>query len=418
MPGFQSSEIILAIQLIAEYFDPSISGNPESKYMEGLALIPDYQPIPLPAPVWLLQLLLVLGFFLHAVPMNVVLGGGFLSSTFLFLGKDKKDGELYRMGKALAKSLPLFISFAITQGIVPLLFLQLLYGPMFYTSSVLIAVPWLSIIMLIITAYYMSYWTIYNYLKKDDSGKSTGLAPLFLLVMSLIFLGVAYLFVTNMTLMLHPERWVALYQANQNGMNLPVMDVNTFARFLHFVLAGFAVTGLAIGCFGLGINKRDEEFAGYLVKTGSGIYLVVTMIQIFVGGWFLMTLPREMMMKYMGQDQFATITFGVSMLFMLVSIITAGLAFSNKSSKAFVAGLVSALATVLAMVVMRHQLRTFHLEPFISPEKLPVSTQWDLLIVFIISAVALIIYLIWLSKLVWGANNPPPKEKAAAASGS
>ena len=51
MPGFQSSEIILAIQLIAEYFDPSISGNPESKYMEGLALIPDYQPIPLPAPV-------------------------------------------------------------------------------------------------------------------------------------------------------------------------------------------------------------------------------------------------------------------------------------------------------------------------------------------------------------------------------
>ncbi|HMO23392.1 MAG TPA: hypothetical protein PKC98_20715 [Candidatus Melainabacteria bacterium] len=54
--------------------------------MEGLALIPDYQPIPLPAPVWLLQLLLVLGFFLHAVPMNVVLGGGFVSSACLYLG--------------------------------------------------------------------------------------------------------------------------------------------------------------------------------------------------------------------------------------------------------------------------------------------------------------------------------------------
>jgi hypothetical protein len=30
-----------------------------------------YQPIPFPAPVALLKSLLVLGFFLHAIPMNV-----------------------------------------------------------------------------------------------------------------------------------------------------------------------------------------------------------------------------------------------------------------------------------------------------------------------------------------------------------
>ncbi|HMP52065.1 MAG TPA: hypothetical protein PKD05_10985 [Candidatus Melainabacteria bacterium] len=374
--------------------------------MEGLALIPDYQPIPLPAPVWLLQLLLVLGFFLHAVPMNVVLGGGFVSSACLYLGRGNKDGDLYRMGKALATSLPLFISFAITQGIVPLLFLQLLYGPMFYTSSVLIAVPWLAVILLIIVAYYMSYWTIYKYLKKKDGEANKGMAPVVLLLMSFIFLGVAYLFVTNMTLMLHPERWQSLYQANQNGLNLPGMDVNTMARFLHFFLAGFAVTGLALGCFGLAINKRDEEFAGYLIKKGSAIYLLITLVQIGVGGWFLMSLPKEMMMKYMGQDQLATITFVVSMVFMMVSIVGTGLAFTGGSRKMFITGLVSALLTVLAMVVMRHQLRIYHLAPYVDPEKLPVSTQWDLLIVFIISAVALIAYLVWLARLVWGANNP------------
>ncbi|HMO23391.1 MAG TPA: hypothetical protein PKC98_20710, partial [Candidatus Melainabacteria bacterium] len=85
---------------------------------------------------------------------------------------------------------------------------------MFYTSSVLIAVPWLAVILLIIVAYYMSYWTIYKYLKKKDGEANKGMAPVVLLLMSFIFLGVAYLFVTNMTLMLHPERWQSLYQAN------------------------------------------------------------------------------------------------------------------------------------------------------------------------------------------------------------
>lgn len=375
--------------------------------MDPLTLIPDYQPIPLPAPVELLQLLLVLGFFLHAVPMNVVLGGGFFASACMFMGRNDQDKNIYKMGKLLASSLPLFISFAITQGIVPLLFLQLLYGPVFYTSSVLIAVPWLSIVLLIIIAYYASYWTIYNYLKRGE-GRGVALrASIVLFMMALIFLAVAFLFVTNMTLMLHPERWLALYQASQTGMNLPAMDMNTVARYLHFVLAGFAVTGLAIGCFGLGINKRDEEFSGYLIKTGSAMYLIITLVQIFVGGWFLMTLPREIMLNYMGQDIVATVTFGLSMLFMLISIVATALSSTNKSSKAFIGGLVTALLTVLTMVVMRHQLRVYLLAPYVQPEKLPVSTQWDLLIVFVISAVGLIAYLIWLGKLVWNANNPP-----------
>ncbi|MBK9145014.1 MAG: hypothetical protein IPM23_21175 [Candidatus Melainabacteria bacterium] len=374
--------------------------------MEALNLIPSYQPIPLPAPVWLLQLLLVLGFFLHAVPMNVVLGGGFISAACLYAGRQDKQGKVYRMGKALATSLPLFISFAITQGIVPLLFLQLLYGPMFYTSSVLIAVPWLAVIGLLVVAYYMSYWTIYKYLKpkNPEAPDRSAMAPAVLLVMSLIFLGVAYLFVTNMTLMLHPERWMDLYRASANGMNLPGMDLSTIARFSHFLLAGFAVTGLAIGCFGLGINTRDEDYSSWLIKKGSSIYLIITLVQIFVGAWFLVSLPKEFMLNFMGKEIIGTASFGASMLFMVLSLLGTGLSSTNGSSKAFSGGLVTALLTVLSMVVMRHQLRVYHLDPFIHPETLPVSTQWDLLIVFIISAVLLIVYLTWLGSLVWKAN--------------
>ena len=37
--------------------------------------IPQPDPLALPAPAWLLWALLLLTFFLHVIPMNLVLGG-------------------------------------------------------------------------------------------------------------------------------------------------------------------------------------------------------------------------------------------------------------------------------------------------------------------------------------------------------
>jgi len=61
------------------------------------------------------------------------------------------------------------------------------------------------------------------------------------------------------------------------------------------------------------------------------------------------------------------------------------------------------------MIVNRHQLRHFMVSPFIQPESVQVSTQWDLLIVFVLSAVALIAYLVWLGKTIYKAHNPANK---------
>ena len=41
--------------------------------------IPLLDPIPLPAPAWLLSALLALTFTLHLIPMNLVLGGSILA---------------------------------------------------------------------------------------------------------------------------------------------------------------------------------------------------------------------------------------------------------------------------------------------------------------------------------------------------
>lgn len=381
--------------------------------MDPSSIVPLYQPIPFPAPVWLLETLLILGFFLHALPMNVVLGGGFLSAALIFAGKENREGYLFRTGKALATALPLFISFAVTQGIVPLLFVQLLYGPAFYTSSILMAVPWLSVLLIIIISYYLSYVVIYRYFKSEKALTAAGAVQTaaLLLVMSMGFALVGFLFSNNMTLMLTPAKWLAMYSQNANGLHLNLSEGSLIPRYLHFFVASFATAGITLGLFGLYIAKRNAEFSNYMIKLGSRIYLAFTLLQLPVGFWYLKSLPPEFMHKFMGGDTIAAAIFGVAMLFTVVAVVTSALASQSGNAKAYLVSLTSNALIILLMIINRHQLRVWHMNSFnLNPNNVPVSTQWDLLITFVLSAVALIVYLVWLCKLVAKAYAPKEGE--------
>jgi hypothetical protein len=373
--------------------------------MELAQLIPGFQPLPFPLPVWLMQLLLVLGFYLHALPMNVMLGGGFTSAALFFIGRNDKQSYPYRAAKALTVSLPLFISFAITQGIVPLLFLQLLFGPAFYTSSILMAVPWLSLLAVLMSCYYIAYFVVYRVFKEKDDRKVAGKAISWLLLMSLGFTLIGFVFSNNMTLMLQPEKWLALYQANSHGMHLNTSEPQIIPRYLHFFIAAIAVTGMTLGCFGLYMLKREEQFGRWMIKIGSKIFLIATVWQIPVGLWFLKALPAQYAILFLGGDTPATAVFALSMVLTLVAILASALAHSSGSKAAFITALVTNAVLVLSMIVNRHQLRQFYLSPHIKPDLVAVQTQWDLLAIFLVSAVALIAYLVWLCRLVWTAYN-------------
>lgn len=363
------------------------------------SLIPEYQPIPFPAPLWLIQSLLVIGFFTHAIPMNVALGGPLIAALLLMLGFSKKDPENYftRIGKSLANSLPIFISVAITQGIVPLLFLQLVYGPLYYSSSIFMAIPWLSIIVILLTAYYLIY------IFKFQQTKLGSFGPWLLIIGTILFGVIAYFFTNNMVLMTSPEKILEVVSASNDGFNMAPADKQILPRYLHFLVSAFAITGIAIGSFSFFYSNRDEKYAIWLRQLGSGIYLVITLLQFAVGAWFLLALPREIMFKYMGQDQLATITFAVSLLLVIVSIICSAITWKTGSKCVFKLTLASSMLVVFTMIVMRHLLRIFTTHDFIKPELVPVSIQWDILIVFLIGAVALVGFLIWLVNFTWRA---------------
>src|SRR5271165_6599219 len=117
--------------------------------------LPHLDPMPLPAPVWLLRTLLLLTFFLHVLFMNCLLGG--TTITLVCMMRRTTSAFSARLAGDLGRLLPSVFAFTITLGVAPLLFLQVMYGHLLYTSSILIGVPWLAVIGLVILAYYGVY---------------------------------------------------------------------------------------------------------------------------------------------------------------------------------------------------------------------------------------------------------------------
>lgn len=361
-------------------------------------VIPDFQPVPFPAPLWVLKSLLVVGFYLHAIPMNVALGGALIAGLYLLFGKGKPDNYANRIGHSLALGLPFFVSLAITQGIVPLLFLQLVYGPLYYTSSILMGTPWILLLVLLLTGYYGLY--LYK-LKSKNLG---GFGGWLLIGISLLFALIGFLFSNNMTLMLHPETWPAVVNSAGIGRGvgtfLNTADPTLLSRYLHIMLAAVAVAGLAVGGYGLYWRKRDEAYGSWLISQGSSWYVVITLIQVAIGGWFLMTLPRPIMQQFMGHDQWGTIAFMGSMVLSLLSLFALGAAMKSGKSGPFKVGMFFALVVVFLMALMRHQLREYTVGAFFHPEVVPIKPQWDLISVFGASAIGLVVYMGWLLKVV------------------
>lgn len=378
--------------------------------MDTTHFMATFQPLPFPLPLWLMQVLLVAGLYLHALPMNVILGGGFLCSALFLASKGERDSFAFRAARALTMALPVFISFAITQGIVPLLFVQLVYGPAFYTSSIVMAVPWLLVVFIVMASYYLSYLVIYKILKKEHDATTAFSSALYIMLMAIGFAAVGWIFTNNMTLMLSPEKWSTLYQANSSGLHMNTNEPQLIPRYLHFFIAAISVAGMTIGCFGLYMRKREKDFSDWMIKLGSRVYLAATLWQIPVGLWFLRAIPAQYAQCFLGGDLPATIVFVVSMVLTLIAIATAAMASSSASKPAFISALVTNALVILTMIVNRHQLRSFYLDERLKANLVPIQTQWDLLAIFLISTVALILYLVWLSRLVWSGYHPVKTE--------
>ena len=191
--------------------------------------VPHVDPLPLPGPVWLFTALLLVVFTLHVVAMNSALGGSLWTLWNYLRGRNSEHEYSRKLAHELSQMLPTFLAFAVTLGVAALLFVQVLFGNFLYTSSILIGSLWLAVIPLVMVAYYGFYYFSY----KAEGRK--GIAGCVLAISACVLLCIGFIFVNNMTLMLDPSRWLAMYRARPNGWNLNFGEHQVLPRYLHIV---------------------------------------------------------------------------------------------------------------------------------------------------------------------------------------
>ncbi len=345
-------------------------------------LIPYPDPIPLPAPAWLLEALLVLTLFLHLLPMSLLMGGGTLTVISEFLGR--RDDRHRRLAQATARLLPVLVAFTITLGIAPLLFLQVIYGPLFFSSSILMAWPWLSIVGMMLLGYYGYYWHSYQF---DKLGRR---AVWVTLASTGLFTLIGLLFTSNMVLMLNPARWEALYRAGRSGLQLDLAEPTVFPRFLHMFLASLALSGLGVAILGAVKARADSAFGEWIKRYGLRWFVAATLVQFAVGLWFLVSLPASIRGLFLGGGTFETGLLIVALTLAVISLLTI--------QRSLAIGTISILGTVALMVIIRDRLRAAYLVSEFDPKKLAVQPQiavFALFVLILLCGVATIVWMVW-----------------------
>lgn len=338
-------------------------------------LIPAIDPIPLPAPYWVFKLLLIVTFTLHILAMNFMLGGMVLALASRWSGSRERADRLFG---DIATKLPLLLPATVTLGVAPLLFLQVLYGQFFYTSSVLIAWPWFLALVMLTVAYYGLYYVSARTHRRAGSGRWVLLASFLLTAV------VGFLLSTNLTLSQTPAAWRGKYFADPSGWNLNLSEPTLAPRYLHFFTAAIAVGGLLLMLIAWLKRGGDAQYRRYIFGFGGKAFEYATMAQFVVGFWFLLSLPRDQRILFFGGNGLATLLFAAGIAGAIAAILVVAWALRRDDYRlGACAGTGLTALVVLAMVIMRDILRDGYLKPYFHPERFVVQTQWTVLPLFL-----------------------------------
>ncbi len=349
--------------------------------MNPAALIPT--PDAIPVHWGWFQVLLLVTFYLHILLMNVMLGTVIIA-FIRHLQQPEFPGILTR---EISKKLPFAIALAVNFGVAPLLFVQVLYGNFVYASSVLMAALWLSIVGILIAAYYTAYIYRYQYSKMADGRMvATGIISCLLLV-------IGFFFSNNFTLMLHPGSWHR-YFVHPSAMLLNFSDPTLIPRYLHFAVSSLAVSGLAIALYFRRRQIQGEPEAEEWVRYGCNWFGYATFVNFAIGFWFLGSLPDGLINP-------ATLVGGLFSGFVVVGISMALLAVIYGMRQRVLPALYLMLATLFSMIMAREFLRVAYLKPWFSLADLKVAPAYSPLILFLLFFAGGLVLLAWMLKTTY-----------------
>ncbi|MEW6047708.1 MAG: hypothetical protein AB1609_14700 [Bacillota bacterium] len=350
-----------------------------------MPVLPAPDPIGIPAPPALLQFLLVLTYTLHTLFVGVVVGGTALGLVHT-LAVRRGETALWPLGAHLSQALPVAMAFAITTGVAPLLFVQVLFGQFFYTSSVFVGWTWISVIAALIAGYYaLYYWAIRRRERAHPPG--WGLA-----VALLALAWVAFVMVTNMSLYARPERFAELFNLAGTALNTsePTFAPRYVHALLNFLVIGASYALTAGHLLGRRLPDGGRRIRGFALRWLAGSLA----IQAAASAWYYVSLPVALRQ---GTLQVA----GMVIALILGAVMLAVWVLAQHAARpgAWAAsGAAATVAMAAGLAVARHGVRMASLSAYLQPEAWKLSPQWPQFVLFaalLLGGLVLVGYLLW-----------------------
>ncbi len=361
--------------------------------MNPVTPIAPTNPLGYPAPFWFLEFFKVLGFTLHMVPMNLWYAGMVVVAVLGLFGRDNPR----RLAHRLIGAMPIVIALGINFGIVPLLFTQVAYYQVYYPAGILMAWPWLSVIILLTLAYYGVY--IYATEARKGQVRWWGMATGW--VSAVLFVVIGFLFANNFSLMTDIDAWVEIFQRSSvsgapTGLALNLGDATLFPRWL--LMFGLALTTTAVyvtidAAFFAGDER--EDYRCYAARFAAGLYTLGLVWFAVMGSWYIFgTVDPAMLAAARARP-----------LILLLGVLTAvgpGLPWLLLVAQrrgvdrrlAALAG-VAQFGVLALNAISRQWLQNAEIGRYLAIGQEPVNTQWSPLILF------LILFLIGLAIIGW-----------------
>jgi hypothetical protein len=349
-----------------------------------------------------MKLLSLVTLALHWSAVMILVGSLVLICYLNAVGNSRKSADALTASLILARRLPVVMTYVVNLGIPPLLFAQVLYGRALYTSSILIAVMWLSVIFLVMA----DYWLLYRIAPAVEAKRPAW--PIALVAL-LITMGIGQIYSTNMTLMLRPQVWKQMYAHSAMGLQ-GAHDPTTMPRWL-FVMCGGLVFG---GLWALTLSNMghiDEGAKRCLRRCGGALAAVGALVQT---GCALLVVRHQPEVIRQGLSSHAL--YSVAGLLFLATIAIVALLGLLQGARAIsnvalaTVGLLVGFLSVAGAVVYRDGIRDLTLQQvgFNVWDRVEVS-NWSVIGLFLLLFVSMAGIILWLLNVMRQAT--PPAER-------
>lgn len=324
-------------------------------------MIGGHDPMAMPAPPEIMIFLLGLTFVLH-----ISLLGLLFSSLWARAGAEWGKRGLYDSLRVHRAGVVGF-SMTITLGVPPLLFVQILYGKYFYSSSISIGFPWLAVVGYLLLGFYALYWTQWSWMRNDGPSLS---GKVFWLMCAMCVTAIGFTY-----------SWNHLKSMSETPWSHQISHVAALHR-----LAGYFGTALiASGAWGawLGSHWRTDR------RVPSG------------AAWASLAGGVGLLAWALTSEYAATTLLGLDRVLIFCGAtlaIISGVAGRAMGVNALSRWLVTAAALIgsIGLLIQRESFRLESMRPYYDPFAQTIRTQWAPVAMFVAALLVGIGVLVWL----------------------